>query len=320
MKILANDGISKIGIEILERSGHEVITTKVAQEKLIDYINQEEIDIIIVRSATKVKKDIIENCPSLKIIGRGGVGMDNIDVNCAKNKGLIVINTPKSSAISVAELVFSHLMGIVRFLHDSNRNMPLEGDKNFGDLKKRYANGTELYNKTLGIIGFGTIGKEVAKRAIALGMNVVFCDSKEKKGEKVTLELSFFNGEKKSFILESYTKRELLKISDFISINTPYLNKPILSKKEFEIVKQGVGIINTSRGELIDEQDLLEALNSNKIAFVGLDVFKNEPNPNINILMNPKISLTPHIGGSTIEAQERIGEELANQILEITKK
>lgn len=177
MKILANDGISPAGTKALEAAGFEVITTKVAQEQVANYINKNNISVLLVRSATKVRKDLIDACPGLKVIGRGGVGMDNIDVDYAREKGIHVINTPASSADSVAELVFAHLFSGVRFLYDANRNMPLEGDTNFEGLKKAYANGIELRGKTLGIIGFGRIGRSVARIALGLGMRVIASDS-----------------------------------------------------------------------------------------------------------------------------------------------
>ena len=200
MKILANDGISESGKNKLEEYGFEVDLTKVSQEQLVGYINENEISTILVRSATQVRADIIDNCPSIKIIGRGGVGMDNIDVEYAKSKGVNVINTPAASSKSVAELVFSHLFGCVRFLHESNRSMPLEGDTKFKELKKSYAGGTELSEKTLGIIGFGRIGQEVAKIAIGVGMKVIFYD---KFNEKADIKLDFFDGQNLSFKLKS---------------------------------------------------------------------------------------------------------------------
>ena len=192
IKILANDGISDSGKEALEKEGFEVITTKVAQNQLIDYINKHAIDVLLVRSATQVRKDIIDSCPSLKLIGRGGVGMDNIDVAHAKSKNLHVINTPASSANSVAELVFAHLFSGVRFLHDANRNMPLEGDTQFNELKKNYNNGAELRGKTIGIIGFGRSGQAVARIAIGLGMNVMAYDPKV---TEAVITLDFFDGQ-----------------------------------------------------------------------------------------------------------------------------
>ena len=214
MKILANDGISESGKNKLEEYGFDVDLTKVSQEQLIDYINSNSVTGLLVRSATQVRKDIIDNCKSLKIIGRGGVGMDNIDVEYAKSKDIHVINTPAASSKSVAELVFSHLFGCVRFLHESNRSMPLEGDSKFKDLKKAYAKGTELSGKTLGIIGFGRIGQEVAKIGLGIGMNVIFFD---KFNKEANLKLDFFDGQHISFKLSSSSFEDLLKDSDFIS-------------------------------------------------------------------------------------------------------
>lgn len=178
MRILANDGISENGKKVLEKEGFEVLTTHVAQEQLANYINENKVSVLLVRSATTVRKDIIDSCPSLKIIGRGGVGLDNIDVSHAQKKGIQVINTPAASSDSVAELVFAHLFGGVRFLHDANRTMPLEGDSRFSQLKKSYSNGTELRGKTLGVIGFGKIGQATAKIALGIGMQVIFYDPK----------------------------------------------------------------------------------------------------------------------------------------------
>lgn len=316
MKILANDGISKSGIKMLEDAGFEVITTRVAQEQLINFINEEKIAVILVRSATKVKKDIIDACPSLKLIGRGGVGMDNIDVSYARSKGLKVINTPASSSGSVAELVFAHLFGGVRYLHDSNRNMPLSGDSHFKDLKKNYSAGSELRGKTLGIIGLGRIGKEVAKIALGVGMKVIASD--DHVGE-TNITLNFYNDQLVTIPIKTEPVADLIKHSDFITIHVPSQAKSILGKKEFEQMKHGVGIINTSRGGLINEEALLDGLEYGKIAFAGLDVYENEPSPSIKILMNERISLTPHIGAATLEAQDRIGKELAEQIISILK-
>lgn len=316
MKVLANDGISKSGIEALEKEGFEVITTKVAQEQLINYMNEHEVDVLLVRSATKVRKDIIDACPSLKVIGRGGVGMDNIDVDYAKSKGIHVINTPAASSASVAELVFAHLYGCVRFLHDANRNMPLEGESKFGQLKKSYAAGTELRGKTLGIIGFGRIGREVAKIALGIGMKVIASDTTIGKAE---IELEFYNGQTIKVDIETESVDQILRHADFITLHVPAQKEYIISKKEIEIMKDGAGIINAARGGVIDEEALIEALDNGKLSFAGLDTFENEPTPAIKVLMNPKVSLTPHIGAATGEAQSRIGEELADQIISLLK-
>lgn len=311
MKVLANDGISNSGIEALEQAGFEVNTTKVAQEQLINYINTHQIEVLLVRSATKVRKDIIDACSSLKVIGRGGVGMDNIDVEYAKEKGLHVINTPAASSESVAELVFAHLFGGVRFLYDANRNMPLDGDTKFGQLKKAYAGGLELRGKTLGILGIGRIGQATAKIALGVGMKVVAYDPFI---ENVSINLDFFDGQKVAFNIETISKEEVLKQADFITLHVPAQKEYIIGKAEIELMKNGVGIVNAARGGVVDEVALVEALDNNKVAFAGLDVFEDEPKPAIRVLMHSNISLTPHIGAATKEAQDRIGVELAEQI------
>ena len=315
MKILANDGISTIGIKALEAKKFKVFTEKVEQEKLTDFINKNDIEILLVRSATKAKKDLIDKCPNLKIIGRGGVGMDNIDVEYAKKKGIEIINTPASSSSSVAELVFTHFFSLSRFLFDSNRKMPLEGETKFKELKKKYNKGNELRGKRLGIIGFGRIGQEVAKIGIGLGMDIIAHD---KYISSLNVDLSFFDKQKISFKIKTTTLNDLLINSDYITIHIPKINqKPIITKKEFKLMKDGVIIVNTSRGGIIDEEALLEYINAKKVKAAGLDVFINEPEPNIKILMNENVSLSPHIGGSTIEAQNRIGLELAEKIIKL---
>ena len=312
IKVLANDGISQAGIDALTEKGFDVVTEKVNQEDLITTINSENYEVLLVRSATTVRKDMIDACPNLKIIGRCGVGMDNIDVEYAGEKGINVINTPAASSSSVAELVFAHLFGMVRFLFDSNRQMPLSGDSDFKGLKKSYAGGRELAGKTLGIIGFGRIGKEVAKRAIGLGMNVMAHD---KFVEEANITLEFFNGDKKSFTIETESMEEVLKNSDFITLHVPKIgDKSIIGAKEIGMMKTGAGIINTSRGGVVDETALMFALDKQKLAYAGLDVFDNEPSPSIHICMHNAISLTPHIAAATLEAQDRIGTELADQI------
>ncbi len=316
MKILANDGISERGFRLLEENGFEVLTTKVAQEQVANYINKNDISVLLVRSATKVNQEIIDSCPSLKIIGRGGVGMDNIDVDYAISKGIQIINTPKASAISVAELVFAHLFSGVRFLAEANRHMPLDGDTRFNSLKKDFQNGIELRGKTLGIIGFGVIGQEVAKIAIGLGMNVL---ASSRTPKTKTISLDFYNGTSVDFTIETQSVDKVLAESDFITIHTPFQQEYIIGDLEFNKMKDGVGIINTSRGGAVDEVALLANFESGKVAFAGLDVFEDEPTPAIQILMHPQMSLSPHIGGSTVEAQDRIGEELAHQIISILK-
>ncbi|MBT9189378.1 D-2-hydroxyacid dehydrogenase [Zobellia russellii] len=316
MKILANDGLAQSGIKALENSGFEVITTRVAQEQLQNFINENGITGLLVRSATQVRKELIDNCPSLKLIGRGGVGMDNIDVVHAKEKGLHVINTPAASSSSVAELVFAHLFGGVRYLHDANRNMPLEGDSNFKQLKKTYGSGTELRGKTLGIIGFGRIGQATAKIALGVGMKVIYHDPNL---DKASIEVPFFDGRSITFDFESESKETLVSTSDFITLHVPSQKNYILGKDEFEKMKPGVGIINAARGGVLDEVALVDALENGNVIFAGLDVYESEPKPEIRILMHPNISLTPHIGAATGEAQNRIGTELAEQIITLLK-
>ncbi|WAC40308.1 D-2-hydroxyacid dehydrogenase [Pedobacter sp. SL55] len=310
-KILANDGIDPIGKKLLEDAGHTVETQTVPQDQLVAAL--QNYDGLTVRSATKVRKELIDACPNLSLIGRGGVGMDNIDVDYARSKGIAVVNTPAASSLSVAELVFAHLFTGVRFLQDANRKMPVEGGAKFNDLKKAYAKGVELRGKTIGIIGFGRIGRETAAVALGLGMNVLAYDLFPFSGN-ITLNLTL--GIKVDIPVNTVSLEEVIANSDFISLHTPFADKPILGAAEFAAMKQGVGVVNCSRGGTIDEPALIEALNSGKVAFAGLDVFDNEPTPAAELLAHPKISLTPHIGASTNEAQERIGTELANLIID----
>jgi D-3-phosphoglycerate dehydrogenase len=317
MKVLANDGISASGKAALEANGHVLLETTVAQDQLAAFIQSENIEVLLVRSATKVRKDLIDVCPSLKVIGRGGVGMDNIDVEYAREKGLKVINTPAASSQSVAELVFAHLAGMVRFLHDSNRNMPLEGDSKFKQLKKAYAGGVELKGRTLGIVGFGRIGQALAKLAIGHGMDVCFYDMIT--GD-VELDLELGNGASAKATVKWTEFEDLLKTSDFISLHVPGAGKALIGAEEMAKMKPGSGLLNAARGGVIDEPALLAALESGQIKYAGLDVFENEPTPAVQVLMNGKVSLTPHIGAATEEAQDRIGTELAEQIHAISQE
>ena len=316
MKILANDGISANGVEELEAAGFEVSTVTVAQEQLENYINNEGIVALLVRSATKVRKDLIDACPSLKIIGRGGVGMDNIDVEYARDKGLHVINTPAASSESVAELVFAHLFSGVRFLYDSNRNMPLDGDSKFKVLKKTYAKGTELRGKTLGVIGFGRIGQATAKIGLGLGMKVIAHDPFM---EKAAVTVPFFDGQSVTFDIDIESKETVLKEADFLSLHVPAQKEFVIGAAEIELMKDGAGLVNAARGGVVDEVAMVEALKSGKLDFAGVDTFENEPTPAVQVLMTPNVSLTPHIGAATKQAQKRIGSELATQIISILK-
>ncbi len=318
MKVLANDGISQAGIDMLEQAGIELVSSKVSQEHLAKFINDNQIETLLVRSATKVRRDLIDACPDLKIIGRGGVGMDNIDAAYAIEKGLYVINTPKASSRSVAELVFAHFFSLARFLHESNRLMPLEGETHFAALKKSFAGAVELQGKTLGVIGFGAIGKEVLQMGIGLGMKVKVLTRKPRT-EDVMLE--FFDGQEVSFAISSETNMEtFLADVDFLSINIPTTDGYLLDDEQFEMMKDGVFIVNTARGGVLNEVSLLNHLESGKIAGAALDVFENEPTPELALLMNPNLSLSPHVGGSTLDAQDKIGRELAEQIIDITNQ
>lgn len=313
MKILANDGISALGKEILEAAGYTVITEKVAQEELANSVNENNIEMILVRSATTVRKEVVDACPGLKLVGRGGVGMDNIDVAYAREKGVTVINTPASSSQSVAELVMGNMFAISRFLNDSYKNMET-GD--FSVLKKNYAKGVELRGKTLCIIGFGRIGQSLASYALGVGMDVVAVDSFIK--DPVTIEVKI--GTKQTAKVEISPLASLeegIKNADYISIHVPKQadGSAVIGEKEFSIVKKGVRLVNAARGGVINEDALLAALENGIVAGAALDVFENEPNPRKDLLNHPKIACTPHIGAATSEAQDRIGEELASLII-----
>ncbi|MGG1922906.1 D-2-hydroxyacid dehydrogenase [Chryseobacterium sp. NRRL B-14798] len=318
MKVLANDGISKAGEHTLKEAGIEILDNRVAQDHVINFINDNNVDVLLVRSATKVRQDLIDACPGLKIIGRGGIGMDNIDVEYARSKGIKVINTPTASSKSVAELVFGHFISLARFLHESNRLMPLEGETHFNAMKKSFSNAYELSGKTLGVIGFGSIGQEVVKIGIALGMKVTVL-TRSPKTEVLTL--NFFNGQSVNFEITSTNDIDaFLKDAVFISINTPKTNEYIIDTPQFEKMKDGVYIVNTARGGVINEVALIDFIESGKVAGAALDVFENEPNPELPLLMNPALSLSPHVGGNTVDAQEKIGVELAEQIIKLQKE
>lgn len=313
MKILVNDGIEAIGKQMLEEAGLEVHTQKIEQEDLINRLN--EYDAICVRSATKVRKELIDAAPNLKAIGRGGVGLDNIDVEYARSKGIAVINTPAASSRSVAELAMGHLLGLARFISQSNREMPHKGHKDFNSLKKEYSKGLELEGKTLGIIGFGRIGQEMARVGLGMGMNILATDPFIKEAV-VLLGPASMGLEVK---IHTVTLEDILSDADAISLHTPSVEKPVLGKEEFSKMKEGVILVNCSRGGTVDEDALLEALNSGKVLAAGLDVFDHEPTPREDILRHPRISLTPHIGASTTEAQNKIGSELASKLIEALK-
>lgn len=320
IKILANDGIDPQGKQLLENNGFAVDTAKVPQAELAAAINAQGYEVLLVRSATKVRADIIDTCPGLKLIGRAGVGMDNIDVEYARSKGKTVVNTPDSSSRSVAELVFAHLFAGVRFVHRSNRKMPVHGDTLFNELKKNFSEGIELQGKTLGIVGFGRIGQAVAKIAIGVGMRVVAFDPYIKEAD---LRLEILQSNQSIIVpIVTTTFDDVLAKADFITLHVSFNEgqDAIIGPNEIAKMKSGVGIVNAARGGVVDEAALLEALNDGKVAFAGLDVFENEPTPRKDLLENKLISMSPHIGASTKEAQERIGLEMANNILKFYHK
>jgi D-3-phosphoglycerate dehydrogenase len=297
MKILITDGISPDGAKILTDAGHEVHQKTLTPPELIAAIPA--YDCIIVRSATKVTKEVIDAGKNLRVIARGGVGVDNIDVLHAESKNIRVLNTPAASAISVAELTIGHMLALSRFLHVSTREMR-EGKWP----KKEYSKGIELYKKTLGIVGLGNIGKEVARRGLGLGMHVLAFDPP-------FAPMDFF--------VEITTKERVLGESDFITLHLPFKKEqgPVIGKKEIEMMKHGVVLINCARGGVIDEAALLEGLNSGKVGGAGLDVFANEPPTETQkaLINHPRVSVSPHVGGSTVEAQQRVGTEIALKVV-----
>lgn len=310
-KILVNDGMHQAGIDMLITAGHEVETTNIPQDDLMDRL--QAYDAICVRSATKVRAQLIDNCPGLKIIGRGGVGLDNIDVEHAKSKGIHVLNTPAASSRSVAELAMGHLLSVARYIYDANQQMPSKGTSDFKSLKKSYSKGFELEGKKLGIIGFGRIGQETARIAIGMGMEILAVDPFQ---DEVKLDIG-----PKSLQLTTTVNTvdmdTMLANADAISLHIPNVGKPVLAAEEFDKMKNGVVLINASRGGTVDEDALLAALNSGKVRATGLDVFVGEPNPRIDLLTHANVSATPHIGASTVEAQVKIGQELAQQIIDL---
>lgn len=319
-KILANDGIDAAGKSILEKAGIEVVTDKIAQDELANKLN--EFDGVLVRSATTLRRETIDAAPGLKVIGRAGVGMDNIDVEHARSKNIQVINTPEASAQSVAELVFAHLFAIARFIPDASRRMPDCATKEqFNALKKHYTNGFELSGKTIGIIGFGSIGQSVARIALGLGMRVL--PFRRSSGD-VLLDLKLhpsYGEVDMTITLRTVDLEDVLAHSDFITIHTPFPKgtSPVIGKEEISKMKDRVVLVNTARGGVISESDLLDALNSGKVAAAALDVFEGEPEVRETLRKHPHVSLTPHTGGSTREAQERIGIELAEKVVKALK-
>lgn len=316
-RILANDGFSEAAKQMLIDAGHEVVTEKIEQDDLMSQLNA--FDGIIVRSATTVRQPLIDACPNLKFIGRAGVGMDNIDVEYARSIGRHVANTPAASSASVAELAIAHMLTLSRFLHASNQDMPERGVQDFKALKKSYSKGTELAGKTLGVIGGGRIGVETIRRAAGLGMNVKVFDpglSEVSFSLLVSPDLVSSPVEVK---LPVHTLDEVLFEADILTLHVPNIGRYLIGAEELSKMKDGAILINCARGGVVDESALMSAMESGKISFAGVDVFEKEPTDNQALLSHPATSVTPHIGGSTVEAQNRIGSEMAQQIIDFFK-
>jgi D-3-phosphoglycerate dehydrogenase / 2-oxoglutarate reductase len=299
IRILVTDGMEKSAIMDLKNKGFEVVEQFFQETELGDALK--EFDVLVVRSATKVRKAVIDKAAEegrLKLIIRGGVGVDNIDVAYALENGIKVTNTPNASSASVAELAIGHMFALARFINISNVTMRQ------GKWEKKKYEGIELAGKTLGLIGFGRISREVASRAAALGMKVIYTD---------------IIGKVEGYDSYKYCEMgEILANSDFVSLHIPLdKNKgAVIGKEEINQMKDGAYIINCARGGVVDEEALLEALNSDKLSGAGIDVYENEPNKNDELVNHPKVSATPHIGAATSEAQTRIGEEIVSIIVD----
>jgi D-3-phosphoglycerate dehydrogenase len=296
MKILANDGIDNAGKLLLEAAGFQVVTDKISQNELAQKIS--DFDVIIVRSATKVTGEIIENS-NLKLIARAGVGLDNIDIKAAGEKNIPVVNTPNASSRSVGE-------------------MPNNGISSFKDLKKHYSEGFELTGKKLGIIGFGRIGQEVAKIAVGLGMEVLVYDYKQREFDLTIALARPYQNHNFQITLKGMGMDEILSNADFVSVHTPGSTE-VIGKNEIEKMKKGAILINCARGGVVNEDAVFDAMNNRHLSAIGFDVFQEEPPINTTILGIQNASLTPHIGASTAEAQERVGLELAEKIISFFK-
>jgi D-3-phosphoglycerate dehydrogenase len=298
--ILANDAMDQDAAKALKERGHDLIEHHYEIDELKEKIK--EVDIIIVRSATKIREELIDEASKggkLKLIIRAGVGLDNIDVDYAKSKGIKVRNTPNSSSRAVAELAIGQMISLARYTYIANVTMR-DGQWN----KKQYK-GSELLDKKLGLIGFGRIAKETAHLGELLGMKILYTNR---------------SGPKDGYDNYQYKEMDdLLKESDFISLHVPFNKEQgaVISEDEFKKMKDGVFLVNCARGGVVDEAALLEALESGKVAAAAVDVFEEEPTPNEKLYTHPKVALTPHIGGSTKEAQARIGDEIVSTVDEL---
>lgn len=298
IKVLTNDGLQQEAIDNLKLLGIEVTNYHYSKDELKNILK--DFDVITIRSATKIDSDILDsltNKSNLKLIIRAGVGVDNIDVTYANKLGIEVRNTPNASSDSVAELAIAHMFSVARFLADSNFTMRM------GSWNKKEYEGVELAGKTLGIIGMGRIGRALAKKASAIGMNVVY----------YTIE-----GKYDDLTYKFESLEDLLRTSDFISLHVPYDKKTgyLIGKREFELMKEGVYLINCARGKVVDEEALVEALDNGKVAGAGIDVFEQEPTLNKKLINHKRVSVTPHVGASTKEAQDRIASEVVNIIID----
>ena len=299
MRILASDGMEKNAVATLRAQGHEVVEQFYEPAELAEQVKN--FDVLVVRSATKVRVPIIDAaCETgrLKLIIRGGVGIDNIDHEHAESKGIKVMNTPRASSQSVAELALGHMLSCARFISIAGHTMREDKWE-----KKAYGKGIELGGRTLGIVGYGRIGQALGKMAKAIGMNVIAFDIYHVPGIEEQLGIPYVEMD------------ELLAKSDFISVHAPAVDGgKLINAENIAKMKDGVIIINTSRGSNVDEDALLEALNSGKGRSAGLDVFAEEPATNHALYSHPMVSCTPHIGAATKEAQTRIGAEIVDII------
>ncbi len=313
IKILVNDGLHPDGKMLLEEAGYEVDDQRVAQADLHQVLPN--YDAIIVRSATHVRREVLEHCPNLKLIARAGVGMDNIDTTYARERSIKIMTARKAVAHAVAELAFGHMFTLARHLQNTNRDMPSKGNVAFKELKEAYSNGIQLRGKNLGIIGFGKIGQEVARIGIGIGMNIIPVDLEV---NEVEIDISLYRTETVSLAIKMKTTslEEMLPEADFVTLHVPLNGDiPILGAKEIAMMKKGAFLINTSRGGTVDEEVMIAALDNGKLAGVGLDVYNQEANIQTILLQHPKISMTPHTGAATIEAQRDVALELADKII-----
>ena len=300
MKVLANDGLEISAINEIKKNGISIETNHLDKEALIE--NIKDYDVLVVRSATKVTSEVLEAGAkgNLKLVIRAGVGIDNINLDYAEKVGIKVRNTPNASSDSVAELALGHMFSVARHIAVANYTM-----RN-GQWNKKQYKGSEIAGKTLGIIGMGRIGKALAGKAEALGMKIIYADV---LGKQDNLAYEFMDLD------------NLLKVSDYVSLHVPYDKDKgaLISSREISMMKDGAVIINCSRGKVVDEEALLEGLNSGKLAGAGIDVFEQEPSKNTELINHERVSVTPHIGASTKEAQERIGKEVAAIVINFNK-